>query len=77
VLLGAARVELLGGVLFLGTDELAASSRGRLTGGATTVLLVLEVDGRFAFVEESTLPTLLLEPGVVLLVLLWALDEGT
>jgi hypothetical protein len=77
VLLGDARVELLVGVLLLGTDELAASSRGRLTGGAATVLLVLEADGRFAFVEEFAFSTLLLEPGMVLLVLLWAPDEGT
>ncbi len=40
--LGAARVESLGGMLLLGREVLAASSRGRLTGGATIVLLVLE-----------------------------------
>ena len=42
MLLGAARVESLGGVLLLGREVLAASSRGRLTGGATIVLLALE-----------------------------------
>ena len=42
MLLGAARVDSLGGVLFLGREVLAASSCGRLTGGATIVLLVLE-----------------------------------
>ena len=42
VLLGAARMESLGGVLILGRVVLAASSRGRLMGGATIVLLVLE-----------------------------------
>ena len=60
VLLGAARVESLGGVLFLGCEVLAASSRGRLTGGATIVLLVLE-----AFVEIFTFSTLPLGPDVV------------
>ena len=42
VLLGAARVESLGWVLVLGREVLADSSRGRPTGGATIVLLVLE-----------------------------------
>jgi hypothetical protein len=77
VLLGAARIELLVGVLLLGTDEVATSSRGRPPGGATTVLLVLEEDGRLAFVEEFALSTLLLEPGIVLLVLLWTPGDGT
>jgi hypothetical protein len=76
VLLGAARVELLVVVLLLGTDEVVASSRGRLTGSATTVLLVFEEDGRSAFVEEFAPLTLLLEPGTVLLVLLWTPDGG-
>lgn len=68
VLLGGARVELLGGVLFLGSEVFTVSSRGRLTGGATIVLLVLEELDRLPTVEVFTLSTLPLDPGVVVLV---------
>ena len=68
MLLGAARVESLGWVLVLGRGVLAASSRERLTGGATIVLLVLEELDRLAFVEVFTFSTLLLGPGDVTLV---------
>ena len=72
VLLGAARVELLGGVLlFLGSEVLAASSRGRLTGGATIMLLVLEELDRLAFVEVFAFSTLPLEPGDIVVVLVF------
>ena len=69
VLLGAERVELLVRVLLLGGAVLAVSSRGRLTGGATIVLLVLEELERFEFVEVLTVSAVLFEADVVLLVL--------
>ena len=74
MLLGAARVELLGGVLILGSGVLAVSSRWRLTGGATIVLLVLEEPDRLAFVEMFTFSTLALDPGIVVLVFCEASD---
>ena len=68
MLLGAARVELLGGVLFLGCEVLAASSRERLTGGATIVLLVLGELGRLANAEVFAFSALPLDTRVVVLV---------
>lgn len=68
VLLGAARVELLGGLPCLGSEVFAVSSRGRLTGGATLVLLVPAELDRLAVVEVFTFSTLPLDPGVVVLV---------
>jgi hypothetical protein len=67
--LGAGRVELVVGVLLFEGDMVAVSSRGRLAGGATTVLLVLGEDGRLEFVEVLAVSTLGLELNVVLLVL--------
>ena len=68
--LGAARVELLVGVLLLGSEVCAASSRGRLTGGATIALLVLDEFDRWAIVDVFTMSTLLLESVFILLAFL-------
>lgn len=74
MLLGAVRVESLGGMLFLGCEVLAASSRGRLTGGATIVLLVLEELDWLAIAEVFASSVLPLDPGVLVLLFCEAAD---